>query len=297
MTEWLANISIEYVIAAIVVLFIARLALGKYKSPIAKSAAEIVESALMAIALVFLLVRPFVVQAFFIPSGSMLPTLEVHDHILVNKFIYRFREPGYGDVLVFKSPPEATNVQYPLNYAEWNTVIGKVVSPFGPTGDVRVWAKADYRDQFGRIKELCLARENGAREIVGIETLSSDNGDLIIKFSGTNDAAAAETLKGAELRVSEKDYIKRLIGKPGDVIEVKNGALYRNGKRLEEPYIVEPPVYEMEPVTVPKNMLFVMGDNRNDSNDSHKWGPLDRSRVVGKAMVIFWPIGRMGLTH
>ena len=61
----------------------------------------------MAMALVFFIIRPFIVQAFFIPSASMHPTLLEHDHILVNKFIYRFREPKLGDVVVFKSPPEA----------------------------------------------------------------------------------------------------------------------------------------------------------------------------------------------
>lgn len=206
MTEWLANISIEYVIAAIFVLFIGRLMLAKYKSPVAKSAAEVVESALMAIALVFLLIRPFIVQAFFIPSGSMLPTLEVHDHILVDKFTYRFREPGYGEIIVFRAPTEA----------------------------------------------------------------SADG--------------------------EERDFIKRLVGLPGDVIRVNNGVVYRNGKRLQELYLMDPQIdYEMETIKVPEGKLFVMGDNRNNSNDSHKWGPLERSRVLGRAMVIFWPPGRVGL--
>jgi len=206
-TEWLANISIWYILGAVAVLLTARLILGKYKTSAAKSAAEIVESALIAIVLVFLIIRPFIVQAFFIPSGSMRPTLLEHDHILVNKFVYRFREPIYGEIVVFKAPPGASN--------------------------------------------------DG----------------------------------------QEKDFIKRLIGKPGDVIEVKDSAVYRNGKRLREPYIKEPPAYEMAPTKVPRGKLFVMGDNRNDSNDSHKWGPLDEKRVIGKAMVRFWPWNRVGLVH
>lgn len=308
MTDWLANISLEYVIAAIAVLFAARLILGRYESRAAKSAAEIAESALIAIALVFLIIRPFIVQAFYIPSGSMIPTLLERDHILVNKFVYRFQEPGHGDIIVFKSPPEATNTQHSLNSAEWNTVVGEVVSPFGDTGEVMVRAKRDYQHGFGRIKDLYVARKNGKHRVMSIERLSPAKTDLIIKFAGVNSAAAADDLTGAELRVSEKDFIKRLMGLPGDVIEVRNvgiddegmpySAVFRNGRRLNEPYLEEKEIYyEMKPFTIPEGMLFVMGDNRNNSNDSHAWGPLDRDRVIGKAMVRFWPLNRLSLVH
>lgn len=89
-------------------------------------------------------------------------------------------------------------------------------------------------------------------------------------------------------------WIKRVIGLPGDVVEIKDGAVYRNGKRLNEPYIRKPIQYTMEPVTVPRGMLFVLGDNRNNSCDSHEWGPLDRRRVTGRAGLRFWPLSRMG---
>jgi signal peptidase I len=72
-----------------------------------RSTLEFVDSGVIALALVFFLIRPFVIQAFYIPSGSMEPTLLVNDKILVNKFVYRFREPRRGDVVVFKAPPEA----------------------------------------------------------------------------------------------------------------------------------------------------------------------------------------------
>jgi len=205
MTEWLANVSTGYVIAAIVILFVARLILGKRKTPLAKSMAEVVESALMAIALVFLFIRPFVVQAFFIPSPSMCPTLREGDHILVNKFIYRFRDPRVEEIIVFKAPPQA-----------------------------------------------------------------SDDG-------------------------TEKDFIKRLVGLPGDTIEIREGHLYRNGTQVDEPYLLDSEIdYSMRPTKVPKGKLFVLGDNRNDSRDSHWWGALDRKRVIGKAMVCFWPLNRFG---
>ena len=213
-TEWLANMPIEYVLAIIIALFAIRLILKRFTSPAARSSAEMAESALMAVALVYLLIRPFIVQAFFIPSGSMRPTLEERDHILVNKFLYRFTAPKRGDIVVFKCPTEADP--------------------------------------------------------------------------------------------HEVDYIKRLVGLPGDVIEVKEGVVYRNGKGLKESYTNKSDpdasfpgeiLYDMPPVKVEKGRFFVMGDNRNNSNDSHKWGQLDRNRVLGKAMVTFWPIPRAGVLH
>lgn len=204
MTEWLANVSTGYVIAAIAILLVARLILERYKSPIGKSMAEVVESAMIAIALVFLLIRPFVVQAFFIPSPSMSPTLMEGDHILVNKLIYRFREPKAGEIIVFRAPPEASN--------------------------------------------------DGV----------------------------------------EKDFIKRLVAVPGDVIEVRDGQLYRNDVPASEPYLEEKMGYSLKPTRIAEGRLYVLGDNRNDSRDSHWWGQLERKRVIGKAMFRFWPPRRFG---
>lgn len=169
------------------------------------SVLEFIDSGLIALVLVFMIIRPFVVQAFYIPSGSMRPTLVENDKILVSKFAYRFHPLRRSDVIVFKAPPEAA--------------------------------------------------------------------------------------------LDEKDFIKRLIALPGDVIEVRDGMVFINGKPQEEPYIAEPPVYDMPPVTVEPGKVFVMGDNRNDSNDSHAWGPLDADRIRGKALVIFWPLSRIGVIH
>ncbi len=192
---------------------------------------EFVDSGLVAALLVFCLLRPFVIQAFYIPSGSMEPTLQQGDRILVNKFIYFFRDPAPGDIVVFNAPPAA--------------------SP------------------------------------------------------------------------DDKDFIKRVVGTPGDELCVRDGALYRNGERVEEDYIAEPPNYPWpDPfygppipseylhngcIKVPEGSLVVMGDNRNDSNDSHRWYSrsgalraepfLPRENVLGKAMVIFWPPQRIQILN
>jgi len=186
------------------------------------SVLEIVDSGLVAVLLVFCLLRPFVIQAFYIPSGSMLPTLREGDRILVNKFIYFFRQPEPGEILVFNAPP-----------------------------------------------------------------------------------AASET---------DKDFIKRVVGVPGNALCVKDGALYRDGVRLDESYIAETPNYTWPSrdtcLTVPDGNFVMMGDNRNDSNDSHRWGYwspttgkwesrpyVPRANVLGKAMVIFWPPQRIRILH
>jgi signal peptidase I len=193
---------------------------------------EFIDSALIALLLVFCILRPFVVQAFYIPSGSMEWTLQENDRILVNKFVYHFREPEPGDIVVFKAPPAANH--------------------------------------FGL------------------------------------------------------DFIKRVVGVSGDELRVvaydpfagtHNDGLYRNGQLVDEPYIKERPMYNWpedtsaSPVEVPQNHIVVFGDNRNDSNDSHRWHTMTPLRtqearpfvpqedVLGKAMVIFWPLNRIRVVH
>ena len=195
------------------------------RAPVRPFMLELLDSGLIAFALVFLLIRPFVVQAFYIPSASMEPTLMPQDRILVNKFIYRLNPPGRGDIIVFDAPDQALH------------------------GD------------------------------------------------------------------KKKDFVKRLIGLPGDMIQIRRGeGVYINGRRLEEPAHValvdyDWPVDEFErptqqPYRVPEGCYVVLGDNRNDSNDSHRWSDLatgqprpelPKERVLGKAMVVFWPPSRLQL--
>ncbi len=85
-----------------------------------------------------------------------------------------------------------------------------------------------------------------------------------------------------------QDLIKRVIGLPGETIAIRNGEVLVNGERLQEPYIAQSPVYNGE-WTVGEGQLFVLGDNRNDSKDSHQWGLLPMENVIGKALLIYWP--------
>jgi signal peptidase I len=88
---------------------------------------------------------------------------------------------------------------------------------------------------------------------------------------------------------STEDFIKRVIGLPGDTVEIKSGATYVNGVKLNEPYVKRSFTYSYDKITVPANSYFVLGDNRDVSNDSHRWGALAGDMIVGKVFVIYWP--------
>jgi signal peptidase I len=179
---------------------------------------------LILVALVLaLLIKTFLVQAFFIPSESMVPTLEVGDRVLVNKLVYDFGEPQRFDVIVFEHPT----------------------------------AQEPDRGFFG-------AFWHWLTEGLGF--------------------AAAQ----------DQDFIKRVIGLPGDEIELRTGAVFINGERLDEPENVLSDIDDFGPETVPADHVFVMGDNRANSRDSRTaFGPIPYDKIVGKAFVLLWPPSRL----
>jgi len=95
-------------------------------------------------------------------------------------------------------------------------------------------------------------------------------------------------------QVSDLDLIKRVIGLPGDTVRISGGQVWVNDQVLDEPYIAAAPVYN-NTWNVPEGNLFVLGDNRNDSSDSHAWGFLPIENVIGKAILIYWPIPEWNL--
>jgi signal peptidase I len=172
-----------------------------------------------------LLIKSFLVQAFYIPSTSMLPTLHVGDRVLVNKLVYTVGEPQRLDVIVFRNP------KYP---------------------------ETD-RGFFGAI---------GHWLIEGLGVSTDPN----------------------------RDFIKRVIGLPGDTVEVRKGRVLVNGGRLEEPYARDERDRGSSygPVTVPDGKYFVMGDNRPNSSDSRtSLGFIPEDKIVGKAFVLLWPPSRI----
>ncbi len=175
---------------------------------------EYAEAIIIALLLAFF-IRTFVVQAFKIPSGSMIPTLLVGDHILVSKFAYGVRNPFSGEAWLELGEPQRQDVivfKYPQNPSQ--------------------------------------------------------------------------------------DYIKRVIGRPGDTVEIKDKVVYVNGERIDDPHAVflderlysadQQPRDNFGPVTVAAEQLLVMGDNRDNSHDGRFWGMVDFRAVKGRAFMIYW---------
>ncbi len=94
----------------------------------------------------------------------------------------------------------------------------------------------------------------------------------------------------------QADYIKRIIALPGDTVEIRDEKVYVNGSPLDEPYIEDPPRYTMPQVEVPEDSYFVLGDNRNNSNDSHTGWTVPRQNIIGKVWISIWPPGQWKLT-
>lgn len=162
---------------------------------------------LIALVLAFF-IRTFIAEPRFIPSASMVPTLNLGDRLVIEKISYHLHPPQRSDIVVFQVP-------------------------------------------------VALQEESG--------------------YS------------------ADQAFIKRVIGLPGDQIALRAGKVYRNGQPLAEPYVVEQPKVEDFPeVTVPLQQLFVMGDNRNNSNDSRYWGFLPMKNLIGHAVWRFFPLDKWG---
>jgi signal peptidase I len=342
-TDWLANISVKWVLVVAGLLLVMRMSLPRMRNlprQWADSTSEFVESALIAIVLVFLIIRPFVVQAFYIPSGSMMNTLLIEDRILVNKFIYHFRDPKTHDIVVFHAPKVGiTNV---LVSADEKDFIKRVIGQPGDT--VQVYPDAVLvdgkrgvqlinddalrgspnfmnREQHGLAVDKDrdpqvqgnVMKMNGDARVVVTPSGQADlkdgslwvNGERMTYVGGTEGYRTDNDLArfGAEPGVQGLVYYQgqssfpALIVLKGQRLSLRGGFVSRNGEPMKEPYIRQTPRYEMPEYKVPPGYYFVMGDNRNDSNDSHAWGPLEKDRIIGRAMLIFWPLTRLRLLH
>src|SRR6185437_15298240 len=181
-----------------------------------------------------LLIKTFVVQPFYIPSGSMEQTLKINDRVLVNKMIYHFRDVKRGEIVVF-------NIR--------GTGFAPFATPLSPPSNIVSRAFRNLENLFG-------------------------------------------------LGPNNSDFIKRVIGIGGDTVACcdAQGRVTVNGKALTEPYVYrngpDEANKQFAPVKVPKGQLFVMGDHRNDSEDSRVAGPFPQSKVIGQAFVRVWPISK-----
>ena len=180
---------------------------------------------LIVVALVVaVVIKTFLVQAFFIPSASMRDTLLEGDRVMVNKLAYRFGEPVGGDVIVFDSPL--------VPHDDGESFLGAVVRNIG--------------------------------EALGVST-------------------------------PDTALIKRVIATGGETIEIRGNTVYIDGVAIDEPYLrpgSQMPAFG--PVTVPEGEVFVMGDNRNQSEDSRRFGTVPVGDIIGRAFLRVWPPSRWG---
>jgi hypothetical protein len=95
-------------------------------------------------------------------------------------------------------------------------------------------------------------------------------------------------------QATDRDFIKRIIGLPGETVDIRGGLVYVNGQSLQEPYISAPPGYAGTWI-LNADEYFVLGDNRNSSSDSHSWGPLQEHYLIGRAVLVYWPPQQWGL--
>lgn len=124
-------------------------------------------------------------------------------------------------------------------------------------------------------------------EKIGYRFTTPERGDIVV-FSPT---------PALESQGYSDAFIKRVIGLPGETIEVRGGVVFVDGEALSEKYIADEADYDFGPVTVPENQYLVLGDNRNNSYDSHYWGFLPRENIIGRAAVRFWPLDRVSLIN
>src|SRR5579862_259217 len=114
---------------------------------------------------------------------------------------------------------------------------------------------------------------------------------------GFSDISRGDTIVFWAPEDPSRSYIKRVIGLPGDVVEIVDGTVILNGKRLEEPYLI---AANRDRMSMPRRVVepgryFVLGDHRNSSNDSRSWGTVPRDAIYGKAVFVYWPLNRLGL--
>ncbi len=184
---------------------------------------------------VALVIKSFLFQAFYIPSASMEPTLDIGDRVIVNKLSYHLHDPNRGDIVVFRRPSDsATSVQ--------------VQSCDG--------------------RPITIARSS---------SLADEKID---------------------------DLIKRVVALPGEQVERRaDGHIYINGTMLQEDYVHKTNgvtdktpefVFDSQCIVVPDGQVFVLGDNRQDSQASNYFGPIDEDLIVGRAFLRVWPLSAFG---
>jgi signal peptidase I len=218
---------------------------------------ETLDSAALAIGLVLFVIQPFLLQAFYIPSGSMEDTLRYQptgDRLLVSKFVYRMRDPRASDVVVFKPPPQA-------DAKPGDDFIKRCI---GAPGDI---VEARGRSYFRNGKSIK---------------------EPYVKWSSQTYSYDMKIVDGKlYTRESNPAYG---FNSTAQWVQEGHGAIGAREPAPDQAYITN-----HKPEPIPAGMYLMLGDHRDNSNDSHAWGLVPRKNIIGKAFFVFWPPRRLGL--
>jgi signal peptidase I len=324
--DWLANISVKWAVVIVGLLVVLRMSAPRadwLPKAFRQFVVDYAETFAIAAAFVFLVLHRFVFQLFFIPSESMVPTLLINDRIVVNRFLYRFRPPERGEVIVFHAPPKASPT--PKDFVKRCIglpgetieivpdrvmvdgkpafrIISRNESP-DDSRDLVVDPNVEVKVRGDRVmvenRPVVVLSSTGGAQVRG-DALYVD-GKVVTSF-GAGDVPEPQPLPAPAIEAGlqgsrfsdhfgNEIYVVR-----GHSIAIDPGHVLINGKSLgREPYVRETPRYAKGPIKLGPNEYFMMGDNRNNSADSHQWGALEGYRIVGKAALLFWPPMRAGL--
>ena len=231
-------------------------------------------------------IQAYVVKPYQIPSESMEPTLDVGQRVLVNRFIYHFTDPSHGDIMVFHPPVGAEQAKQ---------------------------CAAPTESQLRAQAERDVAQESGAGDISRKDRKAAVDArfqELVAEAPvvRTNDSQPCPLPIDEQ---SDQNFIKRLVALPGDELQVWRGCAIINGEALESVnedttatrscdkfragLTAKQRENMKDPITIPADHYFMMGDNRGASDDSRFWGPIPREWIIGKAFATYWPPDRVGI--
>lgn len=233
---------------------------------------ETIDSAAIAIGLVLFVIQPFILQAFFIPSGSMEDTLRIGDRLLVSKMVYRLKEPAFQDVIVFKAPPAAL-----ISSGNPTEDIDFIKRCIGTPGDTVYLVDRQLWRNGKKVPEIYTKWSDPASSLSLPST--PDAGIL----GGVAVPRYSYDMKVVGDAVYSREYLDSEGREPG---------LWKKNN-IEAPD--QDAITQAKPGKVPSGNYLFMGDHRNNSNDGHVWGFAPRGNIVGKAICVFWPPTRLGL--
>ena len=223
---------------------------------------------------VFLIIRPYFVQAFRIPSGSMISTLLVNDFIVANKLIYRYTDPQHGDIVVFRPPPAAVRIDPTQMDPDGQVNVDFIKRCIGVPGDL-----IEVRDD--------VVYRNGQATNEPYKHFTSRN-SMYTELE-SNDERATEDKPGFKLVVYKGKYYPVTI----------NGSQVNSDESTSPDYRANdtPTIDALRaapPAKIPPGFYLMLGDNRNGSYDGRAWGLVPREDIVGRAEWIWWPMSRFG---